>query len=303
MVLGATGFIGSSASRQLGGSGHQTIGTSTSGKGADVACDILLPESVDRVLEKSQPEAILLAAGRASVADSWKDPDGTFRTNTAGAFNVLDGMRRICPSAQLVFASTASVYGRPASPDEMPFTEDVPARPSSPYAASKAAAEVLCRQFELQYGLDLTVLRFFNQIGPGQTGGQAPVEFASGIAAAEKRGEQRYYLKVGNPKAERDFTDVRDSARAIEGVISQRVTGTFNVCSGQAVSLKQIIEILTTASQIEIGMLIDPQHSHREDIPVVFGAPGKLRDAIGWQPSIPLNESLEELLADWRTRT
>lgn len=243
-----------------------------------------------------------MAAGLASVAESWTDPDATFRINTAGTFNLLESMRRIHPSAQLVFASTASVYGAPDSPEEMPFTETAPTRPASPYAASKAAAEVLCRQFELQYGLDITVLRFFNQIGPGQDGSQAPVEFASGIAAAEKRGEQRYYLKVGNPKASRDFTDVRDAARAIAAVIENRVVGTFNVCSGKSVSLKEIVAILAAESHVEIGVLIDPLHSHHADIPVVFGSSAKLHEATGWEPSIPLEESLTGLLDSWRAR-
>ena len=282
--------------------GFKTIGTSTRGDSADIACDITRSDSVDHVIAKVKPDAVVLAAGVASVSDSWQEPDKAFRANTAGVFQVLESMQRLAPGAHLVFASSASVYGAPESPDELPYSEATPSRPSSPYAASKAAAEVLCAQFVRQYGMDVTIARIFNQIGPGQSDAQAPAEFSRKIATAEKEGKTQLDLLVGDPSIERDFTDVRDTARAVSRLIENHSTGTFNVSSGTGTSLKTIVDLLADNTAVDITVKINPDHHRRADIPLVCGSAGKLREEIGWQPETPIARSLAELLTDWRTR-
>jgi len=282
--------------------GYEVVGTSTDGEGADLACDLRRPESVDRVVGETRPGAILLSAGMASISDSWVDPDEVFRVNTGGPFNVLESVRRRSPGTHLLIASSAGVYGPPESGESMPFTEDSPVRPVSPYAASKAATEVLCRQFAAQEGIAISVCRIFNQVGPGQNAAQAPAEFSREIARAERRGERTLRLSVGNPAVERDFTDVRDTARAFAGMIAARATGTFNICSGTGTSLARIVKALAANSPLEVEMFTDPDRSRRADILSVYGSNSRLREAIGWQPEVPLERSLADLLEDWRTR-
>jgi GDP-4-dehydro-6-deoxy-D-mannose reductase len=302
LVVGATGFIGRHAVDRLSESGFRVLGTSTDGEGADLICDIEVPESVDGVLRQARPHAILVTAGRSSVSQAWTDPPGAFRTNTTGTFNLLEGMRRISPEAHLTLVSSASVYGTPETEDELPFTEKSPSRPASPYGASKAAAEVLAGQFARQYGLEVAIARVFNQVGPGLSVAQAPAEFARDIAVAEHRGERTLDLAVGNPEARRDYTDVRDTARAFAGIIKERETGTFNICSGTGVRMHEVAAGLASHTPVEVGVRRTPERAHRADVPLVIGSGSRLKEAIGWQPEIPLWISLLDLLDDWRRR-
>lgn len=302
LVVGATGFIGRHAADRLAETGFQVVGTSTDGKHTDLACDLLDTESTEAALERARPDAILVAAGNSSVGSAWDDPEGTFRTNTTGSFNLLEAVRRKTPSARVTLVSSAAVYGPPESPEDLPFTETSPVRPASPYGASKAAAEVLASQYGRGFGLEVRVARIFNQIGPGQSEAQAPAEFARDIALAEDRGAARFDLKIGNPESERDFTDVRDTARALTGIVAGDEAGNFNICSGAGVRLDDIAAGLAAHTPLEIGVTTTPDRAHPVDVPLVTGSAARLKEATGWQPEIPLWISLLDLLDDWRRR-
>lgn len=244
----------------------------------------------------------MMTAGRSSVSAAWSDPPVAYRANTTGTFNLLEGVRRISPEAHLTLVSSASVYGIPEK-DGLPFTEESPSQPASPYGASKAAAEVLAGQYGRQFGLRIATARLFNQIGPGQSDAQAPAEFARHIAAAKSRGERTLDLEVGNPEAERDYTDVRDTARAFAGIIKAGVTGTFNICSGVGVRMYDLAAGLGSHSPVEVRIVRIPERAHPADIPLVVGSNLRLKGAIGWQPEIPLWISQLDLLDHWRRRT
>ncbi|MBK5232542.1 MAG: GDP-mannose 4,6-dehydratase [Thermoleophilia bacterium] len=302
LVVGATGFIGRHAVDRLSESGFRVLGTSTDGEETDFACDLEVPESVDDALRLARPHAILMTAGRSSVSEAWADPAGAFRINTTGTFNLLEGVRRISPEAHLTLVSSASVYGIPETGDELPFAEVNPSRPASPYGASKAAAEVLAGQYARQNHLRVAVARVFNQIGPGQSEAQAPAEFARDIALAEQRGERKLDLAIGNPEAGRDYTDVRDTARALAGIIKDGETGNFNICSGAGVRMYDVAAGLASHTPVEVGVERTPERAHPADVPLVIGSGKRLQKTIGWQPEIPLWISLLDLLDDWRRR-
>lgn len=302
LVVGATGFIGHHAADRLAESGFKVLGTSRSGKHSDLACDLLDPDSVDRALERTRPDAILVAAGKSSVGSAWRDPEGAFQTNTTGPFNLLEAARRQAPAARVTLVSSATVYGMPASREDLPFTEASPTDPASPYGASKAAAEVLAAQYGRGFGIAVSVARVFNQIGPGQSDAQAPAEFARAIAMAEQRGDREFDLEIGHPESERDFTDVRDTARALTGILTGPETGTFNVCSGTGVSLSDLAAGLAAHTPVRIGVARTPGKAHPADVPLVCGSATRLKEATGWQPEIPLWISLLDLLDDWRRR-
>lgn len=241
----------------------------------------------------------MMAAGLSSVRAAWDDPPAAFANNTRGVFNLLEALGRSAPGAHLTMLSSASVYGPPQS---LPLTEDSATEPSSPYGASKLAAEMLCRQHARQHGTGVAVLRLFNQIGPGQGTGQAPSEFARQIAVAEKRGERGLMITVGNPDSERDFTDVREAAGGIAGVVAGRLEGTFNLCSGEATTIGSIVHGLNLSTRVEVGMLVDPERAHPADVTSLYGSNGKLNGSSGWVPEMSLDRSLEDLLEDWRCR-
>lgn len=302
LVVGANGFVGRPAAACLRSRGLDVLETSRTGDGADLACDILLTDSIDRALTATKPKTILLTAGMASVSESWENPHGTYRINTEGTFNLLESSRRLAPDSQILVTSSAAVYGPAESVAAMPFREISPTRAASPYAASKAAAELLCHQYVRQTGLRVTICRLFNQIGPGQGATQAPAEFSRDIAEAERQGKDRVLLSVGDPETARDFTDVRDTARAIADLVEAESIGTFNICSGTAVSLARIVEILSALSPLEVETVTDPDRKRKADILASYGSGEKLREATGWQPEIPLEQSLGDLLEDWRGR-
>ncbi len=160
--------------------------------------------------------------------------------------------------------------------------------------------EVLCGQYARGCGLRVAVIRAFNQIGPGQSPAFAASGFARQIAAAEIAGEERVELAVGNLAAARDFTDVRDAARAFAEVARRELTGTFNLCSGRALRLEALVEEMAKATPLSVEIRPDPSLSRPVDPTVVYGSPARLHEAIGWAPEIPLSRTVADLLDWWR---
>lgn len=299
LVLGATGLVGSHVRAELERRGLKATGTSTSGKGAEHALDLTDADAVNRLIAEVRPRLIVHAAGISSLATAWEHPGFAFAVNTTGLLHLLEAMRRNAPASHLVFTSSAGVYG-PPGPEGEAFTEESPLRPASPYGASKATAEILCGQYEREHEMAITIARLFNQVGPGQDASQAPSEFAREIARAEGEGDTRVALPVGNPAIERDFTDVRDTARAIADLAGSGRAGTFNVCSGTATSLARVVQLLGQATPLEVSITAKPDHHRPADVMRIIGSPAKLEAATGWVPATPLAESLALLLDDWR---
>ena len=281
--------------------GHRVTGTSTSGGDSLTALDLNRPEQVERVLRQVQPDAIVHLAGIQSVPQSWQDPSLVFRVNTGGTAALLRAIENSVPEAHLLLASTAAVYGNPPPTGTdrdraRPFEEGDPTAPESPYGASKAAAEILAGETAERTGLPVAIARLFNQFGPEQPEQQNPAGFASSIAAAEAAGEGSVAIEVGSPDARRDYTDTRDTARAFRLVAEQRVTGRLNLCSGRTHSLTRLVEGLATASAIEVGIDHRPERANRNDVLELAGSPARLEAATGWQPQVPLDETLAGML-------
>jgi GDP-4-dehydro-6-deoxy-D-mannose reductase len=213
-------------------------------------------------------------------------------------------MELIAPQAHLVLASSAAVYGRPLGQAGAvsPFTEEDPVRPTSPYGASKAAAEILAFESQARTGLSVTAVRLFNQVGPGQSGLDAPVQFADAIARAETAGEPVARIEVGNPEAARDYTDVRETARALRVIAEGRVAGRVNVCSGTVTTMAGLVSALDGLTEIAVETVTTPDRAHENDVQVVAGSPAKLHATTGWEPELTLEQSLAALLESRRAR-
>lgn len=294
LITGASGFVGRAVSAGFESAGHRVTGTSTSGTGSTTALDLNRPVQIARVLETSWPTLIIHLAGIQSVRDAWEDPEKTFRVNTGGTAALLREVERQVPEAHFVLASTAAVYGNPSG--SQPFTEADPLKPRSPYGASKAAAEVLVLEAAARTGLPVTIARLFNQIGPDQPAGQVPAEFATAVTRAEAARESRVALAVGDPTKARDFTDTRDTARALMLIAEHRVTGRLNICSGQTHSLARVIKGLSGLTEIEVAVERAPERSNPNDVPVISGSPERLEKATGWKTEVTLDESLAGML-------
>ena len=246
-----------------------------------------------------QPDAIYHLAALAHVGDSWLDPSKVLTVNVVGTGNVLAAARRHVPDATVLTISSAEVYGI-VTPDELPLSETSQVRPASPYAASKAAAEQVALQAARGFGQRVLVARPFNHVGPGQAPAFAVPALAKRIVDAQAAGATT--LTVGTLTTRRDFTDVRDVVVAYRLLVEKGAAGeVYNVASGVDVSIAEIAESLLTLAGADLEFVEDPALIRPVDVPVLRGDAGRIREATGWSPRIPLKATLADVLESFRS--
>jgi GDP-4-dehydro-6-deoxy-D-mannose reductase len=295
LVTGAGGFVGVHLVRHLEESGDEVIQLERTVDGIDITD---APEITDAVLA-AKPSAVYHLAGAADVGGSWDTPEETFLANAVGTLNVLEASR--AAGAERVLAvSSADVYGR-VTEDELPLDESQPLRPVSPYAASKVAADALAQQAWLGHRLPVIRVRAFNHLGPGQTDRFVAPSLAARIARNERDGGDE--VPIGNTAPRRDVTDVRDVVRAYRLLVERGEPGeVYNVCRGRAVSVREIADVLLGMAARPMRLVSDPALQRPVDIPVLVGDNTRLARTTGWSPTIPLEQTLADVLADWRSR-
>jgi GDP-4-dehydro-6-deoxy-D-mannose reductase len=264
-------------------------------------CDVLDPRATRDLVASTRPGAIVHLAGQSSVARSLTAPSETLIANTQPLVNLLEACRWAGLDPLIVTASSAEVYGDRARGD-LALRETDPPRPLSPYAVSKVAQELLGQQYRRLHGLRVVALRAFNHIGPGQRPGFALPDFARQIVRIE-RGQQAPRLSVGNLAARRDFLDVRDVARAYLAAIERGQPGAvYNVGSGQAHAVRDVLDLLLANAQGAIQVEVDPARLRPVDIPLLLADARAFRAATGWRPTLPLAATARAILDDWRQR-
>jgi GDP-4-dehydro-6-deoxy-D-mannose reductase len=295
VITGASGFVGRHLVAHLEAAGHETIGVDRASDGIDITDGAAVRE----LFEQLQPDVVYHLAGWADVGASWTAPVEAFRVNAEGTLNVL--LAAAEAGVQRVLAvSSADVYGIVA-PDELPLTEDSPLRPASPYAASKVAADYLGLQAWLGRHLPVIRVRAFNHLGPGQTDKFVAPALASRVARAELEGGE--VLTVGDLSARRDFTDVRDVVRAYRLLMERGEPGeVYNVCSGVDLAVQDLADQLVAQARVPLRLEVDPALLRPVELPVLRGSHDRLTRATGWEPEIPISQTLTDLLEDWRVR-
>ncbi len=311
LITGVTGFVGPYLAAELAGEpGIELFGMTWNGD--DHATSGLLPAalqtlvgdvtddgSIRAVLEAARPDVVYHLAGASSGAAAWRRPIACYEVNALGTLRLLEGVRRLGLATTTVVASSGEVYGT-ADDEAHPLTEDSPLRPLSPYAASKASQDLVAAQYPRAYGMRVIRLRLFNHTGPRHPEQFVASSFARQIARAE-RGLQEPVIEVGNLDARRDFVDVRDVARAYRLAARREVSGdVFNVCSGHAVSVRHILDLLVALAHCEVAVHPDPERMRPADIPLLLGDPRLFREATSWAPEIPIERTLADLLDWWR---
>jgi GDP-4-dehydro-6-deoxy-D-mannose reductase len=276
LVTGPNGFVGGHLRGELGDAFVPFEG------------DVLDPEALRASVRETRPEGVVHLAALSSVGESWSDVAEVWRVNVLGTLSVLGALRGEAPATRLLFASTGDVYGRA---EQIPTPEDASVEPVSPYAASKAAAEIACRQAELE----VVVARAFPHVGPGQDERFAVGSWTAQLARL--RAEGGGVLSVGDLEVERDLNDVRDVCRAYRLLLDPRVpAGTYNVASGRAVPLSRVVELLVGLAGVEVEVERDETRMRPAEVPLLVGDPSKLRAATGWTPEIPLERTLADAL-------
>jgi GDP-4-dehydro-6-deoxy-D-mannose reductase len=278
-VTGANGFVGGHLLARLGE------------RALALDADVTDAEALSHAVADARPESVVHLAAASSVAASWTDAGEPWRVNALGTVNLLDAVRSYVPDARVVVVSTGDVYGQA---DELPTPETAPFRPTSPYAASKAAAELAADQFR-RVGSDVVVARAFQHEGPGRDERFAVGSWAFQIARAEEAG--RGTVLVGDLSPRRDITDVRDVIRAYEALLDPAVpAGTYNVASGSAVEMRDVLEVLVSLARCPLAVEEDPSRFRSSEVSELSGDPSKLRAATDWAPTIPLEQTLADTL-------
>lgn len=266
-----------------------------------VTGDLTDAGSLVRALQASKPDVVLHLAAASTVSSSWATPAEVMAVNALGTVNLLEAVRTLDLEPVVVLAGSAEAYGAVAS-GELPVREAQPFRPVSPYGVSKAAVDLLGHQYHAAYGLKIVRLRIFNHTGPGRPDRFVASSFARQIAEIE-RGRRAPVLEVGNLDVVRDFTDVRDVARAYWAAVVHGEGGAaYNVCSGKPVSIRRLLDLLCAQSTGRVEVRVDPGRLRAAEIPVLYGDASAFVEATGWQPAIPLEQTLHDILEWWRER-
>jgi len=266
-----------------------------------VEADLNDPSATERVVGEVTPDRIVHLAGQSSVHRSWIEPGATLRVNVLGLVNLLDEVRRRGLRPDVLVVGSAEEYGM-VDPSEIPLRETTPLRPASPYAVSKVAQAALAALYGPAGGMKVVLTRTFPHTGPGRGDTFAESSFARQIAEIEA-GLRPPVLSVGNLEAVRDYTDVRDVVRAYWALLDAGRAGeAYNVCSGKGRRIQEMLDVLLSRSKARVEVQVDPKRLRPSDAPVLVGDPSKLREDTGWVPRIPLEDTLGDLLEDWRRR-
>jgi GDP-4-dehydro-6-deoxy-D-mannose reductase len=310
LVVGDTGFVATyllpalkdafpqallyGMSRRVGGNPGVSI--------HHFAGDVINEARVAEVIEEVVPDVIINLSSFSSVFESWSDPVRCHQVNYNGTLNLCLAIVKHVATARFLHISSLEVYGGSDDPS-VSFSETGPINPQSPYAVSKAASELLLRQYGISHGLHYTILRPSNHTGPGRKPTYVLSSFAKQIAEI-KHGLRKPILNVGNLEAHRDFLDVRDVVRAYTSVImsDQSNQAILNVCSGHSHALSHLLDLMIDIAEVEVKIEIDSRRYRPVDVYCIKGSNFKIKSAISWVPQIPIEITLRDLLAFWEKR-
>ncbi len=311
LITGASGFTGSYLCEHLCsqnkfeifGTYHREenyLSSPVKEKIKFIKIDLTDYQSVFNLISKIKPNLFFHLAGATSPAKSFNDPIRTFTDDVNSQINLLEAIRKNnLINSKILIVSSAEIYGR-VNTSQLPINENTPLSPASPYAVSKIAQDYLGLQYFLSYKLHCVRVRPFNHIGPRQKPIFVASDFAKQIALIEK-GKNKPVISVGNLSAKRDFTDVRDIVKAYQLALEKGLSSeSYNIGSGISHSAKEILDILLSLSSSKITIKIDPQKMRPSDIANIICDCKKFTDLTGWQPKIPLKETLLNILDYWR---
>ncbi|HZQ08727.1 MAG TPA: GDP-mannose 4,6-dehydratase [Anaerolineae bacterium] len=312
LITGVTGFAGSFLADYLGSltpsqPDLELWGVSASGviggeKGTRlrlVLGDLTDPRFTADLLAQASPERIYHLAAQAFVPVSWQDPWATLENNIRAQTNLLHAAAQQHSRARILIVASQEEYGR-VTPADLPIRETTPLRPDSPYGVSKITQDYLGLQYFISDHLHIVRVRPFNHIGPRQNERFVAANFAKQVAEMEA-GLREKKLCVGNLDAQRDFTDVRDMVRGYVLALDHGVPGeVYNIGSGTPRAIKELVETYQRLSRVLFEIEYDEKRVRPSDTPVSYCDTTKFREATGWEPLIPFEDTLRDTLEYWR---
>lgn len=308
LIIGAAGFVGNYLIDHIQKNCIWSIAV-TKMEQETILCEnvdvynlnILDKTAVEELLKSIRPDYIFHLAAQSSVALSWKNPDMTVDVNIKGTLYVLDAVRSLDYKPRVLLIGSGEEYGH-VRPDEIPIVEDNVSRPGNLYAATKACQNMVGKIYADAYKMDIMSVRAFNHLGPNQAPLFAAADFCKQVAEIEA-GKHEPILKVGNLNAIRDFTDVRDVVRAYVMLMEKGTAGeTYNVGSGNAIKISDLLDRIISMSDAEIRVEVDPDKLRPVDVPIIEADVSKIYQCCGWKKEIPLETTLKETLEYWRSK-
>ena len=305
LVIGAAGFVGNYLIEEMVKNGMEAYATklphekleNQNAKVYDL--DIMDKDAIVSLLFEVRPDYIFHLAAQSSVGLAWKNPGLTIDVNIKGGVNVMDDIRELFYKPRVLLIGSGEEYGH-IQPGETPICEENHLRPGNIYAATKVCQNMIGSIYSKAYDMELMMVRAFNHIGPGQAPMFVVSDFCKQVAEIEK-GLREPVMRVGNLAAKRDFTDVRDVVRAYVLLVQAGTAGeTYNVGSGNAQAIQEILDLIVSMSEVEIQVEVDPNKLRPVDVPIIEADITKLNRLTGWQPQIPLKETIKETLDFWR---
>ncbi len=312
-ITGINGFVGGHLVEHLADAGDSIIGLSRSGqwpepipsyaRNAEIEPFDLVRGPTDKLIDwvrRNRPEAIYHLAAQANPRESFDDPESTWELNLGGTLTLLEAVRhaKVGPLPRIILAGSGVAYGNPRA-DELPVTESCPLRPNNPYAASKAAADLLGIQQTLAFKQHVIVARPFNHAGPRQSDRYVLSSFARQVVEVERGDRDR--IEVGNLEVVRDFTDVRDIVIAYRLLALRGKPGEiYNIGTGRNQSLTSLLEILQNQARVPVEVVVDPDRVRPVDLPLLLADSSKLREETGWEPRYSIEQTLADMLGYWR---
>jgi GDP-4-dehydro-6-deoxy-D-mannose reductase len=298
LITGISGFVGSCLTEYALAKNMRVFGYDL--RPGKLAAEYYQGEITDRaavenVLRKTNPDIIFHLAGMIKSLD----PDALYKVNLLGTVALFDSIMESNLRPVVMVASSSAVYGHKSG--EEPISEKSEIHPVTHYAVSKIAQEMAALRYFNSYGLPVIIMRMFNLLGRGQPADLAFSSFARQIATAETGGNAE--ILTGNLDAQRDFVDVRDAVRAFMLTAEKGAPGqVYNVCSGRATKIGSCLDEMISMSTRQIKVKVDAQRIQNNDVPIQIGNAEKIKLATGWHSQISLNQSLSDLLNDWREK-
>jgi GDP-4-dehydro-6-deoxy-D-mannose reductase len=264
-------------------------------------CDLRDATSVKQLIAKVRADKIFHLAAQSFVPSSWNAPAESLSTNILGQLNIFEAIREVGIDPWVQIACSSEEYGLVLE-NELPIAETNPLRPLSPYAVSKVGQDYLAYQYFKSFGLKAVRTRGFNHDGPRRGDVFVSSNFAKQLVEVEK-GKRSAVILVGNLEARRDFSDVRDIVRGYWLSLEHCEPGeVYNICSGKDYSIQAVLDRLIELSGVEVKVEQDPSRLRPSDVPVLLGDNGKFKKATGWEPQIPYDQTLQDMLDYWRER-
>lgn len=304
LVTGAAGFVGSHLLELLERDGADVVawlrpGTAAPIKGSRVrwvTVEMQDRDAVAAATAHARPAAVYHLAGVPHVGDSWSHTHETFAGNVLATHYLFDALRRHSLAPRVLITSSAAVY----APSSRAIVESDAVNPNNPYGTSKLAQELVARRSWEDDGIPSVIARAFNHVGPRQSPAFVAASMARQIAEIEA-GRQEPVLLMGNMASQRDIMDVRDTVRAYHALMQAAQPGApYNVCSGTPTSIEMLVQLFAARARVSVEIRQDAARFRPNDTPLILGDRSRIKADTGWEPEIPIEKTIDDLVAYWR---